>query len=451
MTRPNPHAAELVERIRARRAVVGVIGLGYAGLPLADAFHEAGFPVLGFDSDAEKVRRLREGTSYLGAPAAPMTERLARSERFDATVDMARLEECDAIQICLPTPLGAHNEPELGPVTRAAVAIGSHLRAGQLVVLVSTTYPGTTRDIVLASATRAAEEASHKARFGHECFLAYAPEREDPGRTSHRTASTPKLVGGIDDTSTLVAAELYAAAIEHVIPVRSAEVAEASKLLENIFRSVNVALVNEMKVILTDMGIDVWEVLEAASTKPFGFMPFFPGPGLGGHCIPVDPFYFSWKAKELGHATRFIELAGEVNTSMPGWVVQRLASALNARRIAVNGARVLILGLAYKPDIADTRESPSLDLIGRLQALGASIQYHDPLIPETRGTRRHRVDLTSVPLSREVLEGVDAVLIATHHTAVDYGLVARHAPLVIDTRGVMRPFAQEMGGRLVPA
>lgn len=451
MTGPNPHAAELIERIRARSAVVGVIGLGYAGIPLAEAFHEAGFPLLGFDNDPEKVRLLREGTSYLGAAAAAMTGRLARSERFDATSDMSRLKECDAIQICLPTPLGAHNEPELGHVRRAAVAIGEHLRPGQLVVLVSTTYPGTTRDIVLASAARAAEEASRQARFGRDCFLAYAPEREDPGRTSHRTASTPKLVGGIDDASTQVAAELYSAAIDHVIPVRSAEVAEASKLLENIFRSVNVALVNEMKVILTDMGIDVWEVLDAASTKPFGFMPFFPGPGLGGHCIPVDPFYFSWKAKELGHATRFIELAGEVNTGMPGWVVQRLAGALNDRRKAVNGSWVLILGLAYKPDIADTRESPSLDLIGRLQALGASVDYHDPLIPETHGTRRYRVDLTSVPLSREVVESVDAVLIATHHTAVDYGLIARHAQLVVDTRGVMRPFAALMGTRLVPA
>jgi UDP-N-acetyl-D-glucosamine dehydrogenase len=422
----------LLSKIGSGSATVGIIGLGYVGLPLLHAFHRAGFPVIGFDVDAKKIDALKRGQNYLKHLGEGMVKEMLAGGRFDATADFSRLAECDAIISCVPTPLGKHLEPDLSYVEQTADDIAETLRPGQLVVLESTTYPRTTREIMLP------RFEAKGLKLGTDFFLAYSPEREDPGRKDHNTQTIPKLVGGIDPASGEVAVALYRKAIKQVIPVSSAEVAEAAKLLENIYRSVNIALVNEMKVLLTAMGIDVWEVIRAASTKPFGFQAFYPGPGLGGHCIPIDPFYLTWKAREVGLPTRFIELAGEVNRAMPDFVVQRLALALNERGKPIKNSRVLVLGLAYKPDVDDVRESPSFELIEKLEHLGADVDYHDPHVPQTHKMRRHDLHMQSIELTPDAIKQYDAVLIATHHSKCDWQMVADNAQLIVDTRNALR-------------
>ncbi|MFN4243660.1 MAG: nucleotide sugar dehydrogenase [Tepidisphaerales bacterium] len=425
----------LRQLIDARIARVGIIGLGYVGLPLLSVFHRAGFPVVGFDIDPEKVAMLKAGETYLRHLGPRFVADMLASgpERFDATTDIRRTGECDAVLICVPTPLGPHLEPDLSYVRQTAEQVAETLRPGQLVVLESTTYPRTTREVVLPPMQR------RGLACGRDYFLAYSPEREDPGRREHTTRTIPKLVGGIDDASTAMAAALYRQAIETVIEVESAEIAEAAKLLENIYRAVNIALVNEMKVVLTAMGIDIWKVIAAAATKPFGFQAFYPGPGLGGHCIPIDPFYLTWKAREYGQSTRFIELAGEINHAMPRFVIERLMLALNERGRSVRFSRVLVLGLAYKPDIDDVRESPSFELIERLRELGAEVDYNDPHVPRTHRMRRYGdLGLQSVELTPQTLSGYDAVVVATNHSSYDWQLIADHARLIIDTRNALR-------------
>lgn len=421
----------LEQKIANNTAVVGVIGLGYVGLPLLAAFARAGFPVVGFDVDPRKIEALHRGENYLKHLGADLVQSMRATGKFDATADMRRLGECDVIISCVPTPLGHHREPDLSYIERSADDIAATLRAGQLIVLESSTYPRTTREVMLPRFEK------RGLTCGKDYFLAYSPEREDPGNKSHSTQSIPKLVGGIDPVSGELATALYKKAIAKVIPVSSAEVAEAAKLLENIYRAVNIALVNEMKVVLDAMGIDVWEVIEAAKTKPFGFQAFYPGPGLGGHCIPIDPFYLTWKAREVNLPTRFIELAGEINVQMPQWVVNKVALALNDRGKAVKGSKVLILGLAYKPDVDDVRESPSFELIEHLEKLGAQVDYHDPLVPRTHKMRHHNLQMQSITLTPAALKAYDCVLISTNHSSYDWQMVADNASLVVDTRNAL--------------
>ena len=444
-------ATELRSRIESNTARVGVIGLGYVGLPLAHALHRGGLPVVGFDVDRSKIDAIDTKQNYLKHLGDSMIHDLADSDRFEATDDFSRLGDCDIILIAVPTPLGRHNEPDLSYIRITAEHIGRSLRPGQLIVLESTTYPRTTRDEMLPVIMAHAPEANRHLVCGEDFFVAFSPEREDPGRKDHSTSTIPKLVGGLDPEATSLAAMVYRKGIAQVVEVSSAEVAESAKLLENIFRAVNIAMVNEMKIVLDRMDIDIWEVVRAASTKPFGFMPFYPGPGLGGHCIPIDPFYLTWKAKEVGCSTRFIELAGQVNTSMPEYVVDRVASALNDHAKPVKGSRILVMGLAYKPDVDDTRESPSFELIKILEERGAEVDYSDPHIAETQRVRRHDLRMKSVELTPESVAAYDCVLISTNHSAFDYGLVADHAQLVVDTRDAMRDHHQELGERLVLA
>ena len=422
----------LLEKIENKTAVVGVIGLGYVGLPLLHAFHRAGFPVIGFDIDPNKINALHRGENYLKHLGGSMVSDMKKAGRFDATDNFGRLGEADAVISAVPTPLGKHLEPDLSYVEQTAIDIAKTLRKGQLVVLESTTYPRTTREIMLP------RFEAKGLKCGTDFYLAFSPEREDPGRKDHNTQTIPKLVGGIDAESGRIATALYSKAIAKVIPVSSAEVAESAKLLENIYRAVNIALVNEMKVVLTAMGIDVWEVINAASTKPFGYQAFYPGPGLGGHCIPIDPYYLTWKAREVGKTTRFIELAGEVNHSMPDYVVQRTVLALNDRGKAVHGSRVLVLGLAYKPDVDDVRESPSFELIEKLEELGAKVDYNDPHVAKTHKMRHYDLQMHSVPLTPQSLQSYDCVMIATHHAVYDWQMIADNAKLIVDTRGAMR-------------
>ncbi|MBL8758491.1 MAG: nucleotide sugar dehydrogenase [Phycisphaerae bacterium] len=437
-------------KLKSGDALVGIIGLGYVGLPLAHAFHEGGLPVLGFDIDPSKIECLKKGENYLKHLGAEMTTTLSRSKKFSATTDFARLAECDAVVICVPTPLGKHMEPDLSYIVNSARDIGRTLRAGQLVVLESTTYPGTTREDMLPAMLEARPAGAPALHCGKDFFAAFSPEREDPGRKSHNTRNTPKLVGGLDPASTELATLLYQRAIEHVVTVSSAEVAEAAKVLENTFRCINIALVNELKLILTPMGIDVWEVIEAAATKPFGFMPFYPGPGLGGHCIPIDPFYLTWKAKEVGQPTRFIELAGEINTRMPRYVVDRVGLALNDAGKSLKGAKVMVVGLAYKPNVDDTRETPAAEIIDHLFELGADVSYHDPLVPAFPRMRKHSRDMKSVPLSPETLRAADCVLIVTNHDVVDWRAIATHARLVVDSRNALKGLSG-LGAKIVKA
>jgi len=422
----------LQEKISQRSAVIGVIGLGYVGLPLARAFCLAGFRTIGFDVDQSKIDMLTQGKNYLNHLGDDLVASMNETGRFEAIIDFDRLGEADAILVCVPTPLGDHLEPDLSYVEVTTDSIAKTLRPGQLIVLESTTYPDTTRGIMLPRL-----EASGLV-CGQDFYLAYSPEREDPGRKDHDTQTIPKLVGGIDALSGELAAELYRCAIQQVIPVSSAEVAEAAKLLENIYRAVNIALVNELKRVLTAMNIDIWEVIDAAATKPFGYQPFYPGPGLGGHCIPIDPFYLAWKAHEVGLPTRFIELAGQVNHAMPDYVVGRVVGALNQYEKSVKGSRILVLGLAYKPDVDDVRESPSFELIEKLHQRGALIEYNDPHIPQTHKMRKYDLNMTSVDLTPESLASFDCVLIATHHSSYDWQMIAANAKLIIDTRGAMR-------------
>jgi UDP-N-acetyl-D-glucosamine dehydrogenase len=427
------HRAELLKRIADRSARVGIIGLGYVGLPLALIFEEAGFAVTGFDVDARKPEALRRGESYIRHIGAERVAAAFGRGRIEATTDFDGLPGCDAVIVCVPTPLGRPREPDLSYIRNTADAVASRLRAGQLIVLESTTYPGTTREELLPRFVARGRTP------GVDVFLAFSPEREDPGNRSFHTHNIPKVVGGIDPPSQEVAIALYSAAVAKVVPVSSPEVAEAAKLLENIFRAVNIALANEMKLVLERMGIDVWEVIEAAKTKPFGFMPFYPGPGLGGHCIPLDPFYLTWKAAEHGVWARFIELAGEVNTSMPHYVVDRTARALNRHGKSVKGSRALVLGLSYKADIDDDRESPSFEIIELLRAGGAEVAYCDPYIPVARPGREHDIRLSSVPCTAAEFARHDVILISTAHSDFRDAALYRDARLVVDTRNVMAP------------
>lgn len=428
---PTPHAAALAERLRARTARVGVVGLGYIGLPVAAALVDAGFCVLGVDNDPQRVRELADGRNPLRHLGPDLVRRLLDSGRFEVTSDAERLGEPDAVLLCVPTPLDEHREPDLSAVERTADALAAVARPAQLVVLESTSWPGTTREVLGARLARSG------LALGEELFVAFAPEREDPGRKQPAPCAVPRVVGGLDDVSRELACLLYAQIVERVVPVSSAEVAESSKLLENIYRAVNIAVVNEMKVLFTELGLDVNEIIDAAATKPFGFQVFRPGPGLGGHCIPVDPFYLAHRARQVGVPVPLVELAGAINRDMPGWVVERCVSALRARGVEPRGARVLVIGLAYKPDVDDVRESPSFVLLEQLAARGVDVAYHDPHVPEM-GAVRHASPprLRSTPLSAELLAAVDAVLVATAHSAVDWELVGRHARLIVDTRGV---------------
>ena len=423
---------KVLEKIESKKAIVGVIGLGYVGLPLVREFTQGGMKVLGFDVDKAKIRALAAGKSYIEHIPSAQVRQMQRSGRFEATDEFRRLRRCDCILICVPTPLTKMREPDMSYVQATARSVAATLRKGQLVVLESTTYPGTTSDVVLPIL------AESGLKVGRDFFLGFSPEREDPGRKDYSTKTIPKVVGGHDPASLAVAVACYECAIDTVVPVSSCEVAEAAKILENTYRCVNIALVNELKMLFDRMGVDVWEVIRAASTKPFGFTPFFPGPGLGGHCIPIDPFYLSWKARQYGMATRFIELAGEVNVGMPAWVVHKLMYALNWRRKALKGARILVLGLAYKKDIDDVRESPSLELIHLLEYRGAKVDYNDPHVPRTHKMREYDLKMTSRKLSARMLGGYDAVIISTDHSSYDYRFIVRNAQLVIDTRNATK-------------
>lgn len=426
--------SRLQARLRDRSARVGIIGLGYVGLPLACLFAEKGFATTGFDIDESKVTALNAGRSYIKHIPAKRIARLRKSGVFSASADFDGLRDMDAIIICVPTPLTRHREPDLQFILKTGEEILPRLRAGQLVVLESSTYPGTTRDEL-----KPILEGSGL-KSGRDFFLAYSPEREDPGNANFGTNDIPKVVGGDGAEALALAVALYDQVVVKTVPVTSPEAAETVKLTENIFRAVNIALVNELKVICAAMGIDVWEVIDAAKTKPFGFMPFYPGPGLGGHCIPIDPFYLTWKAREFGINTRFIELAGEINTAMPRYVVARLAEELSARRgKAMKGAKILMIGLAYKKNVDDMRESPALTLIELMEQAGAKVAYHDPFIKAVKPSREH-ANLTgrkSVTLTPKSLSSADAVLIVTDHDDVDYAMIGRHAGLVLDTRNAM--------------
>jgi UDP-N-acetyl-D-glucosamine dehydrogenase len=419
--------------IREKSALVGVIGLGYVGLPLVNAFHSAGFRTIGYDVDRRKVDALNAGRSYIGHLDSGIVSTWRKSKRFEATADMARLGEADALLICVPTPLNESRDPDLVFVERTARAIATALRRGQLVILESTTYPTTTRDVVLPILQNSGLSV------GKDYFLAYSPEREDPGNADYTAAGIPKVVGGFDQTSLHLAQQLYAQAIVKVIPVSSLEIAEACKILENTYRAVNIALVNELKMLYDQMGVDVWEVIDAARTKPFGFQAFYPGPGLGGHCIPIDPFYLTWLARKQGMTTRFIELAGEVNARMPQYVIARLAEFLNDVGKPVKGSRICLLGMAYKKDIDDPRESPSFVLLELLLARGAVVTYNDPHVPRLPEMRRHRVpEIQSTPLDAPFLASQDCVVIATDHSAYDYDFIVKHANMVLDTRNATK-------------
>ncbi len=430
---PSEPAQHLIDRIRDRSAVIGVIGLGYVGIPLALAALRKGFRVVGFDIDERRVGEINAGREAIKhIPMDAIVTGVAEG-RFAATADFMRLAEPDALLICVPTPLSRHREPDLSYVRKTTETIAGHLRPGQLIVLESTTYPGTTDELM-----RPILEATGL-KSGTDFFLAYSPEREDPGNGEFGTADIPKVVGGDGPDALAITEALYAALVVRTVPVSSTATAEAVKLTENIFRAVNIALVNELKQVYAAMGIDVWEVIEAAKTKPFGYMPFYPGPGLGGHCIPIDPFYLTWKAREFDIATRFIELAGEINTQMPHRVVDRLAELLDRERgRPFSGATILVLGLAYKKNVEDMRESPALKLIELIEARGARADFHDPHIPAIRPSRKHGglTARASVALMAETVAVYDAVLIATDHDEVDYALVAAHAKLIVDTRNV---------------
>ncbi len=423
---------ELLDKIESLRAHVGVIGLGYVGLPLVREFAAKGFRVTGFDIDPRKVDQLNKGESYIKHIPSSLIKRLRSDCRFEATTEYGRLSEVDCILICVPTPLDRMREPDLSYVEKSVESIARTLRKGQLVILESTTYPGTTEEVVKPILEKTG------LKCGVDFFLAYSPEREDPGNPDFGTGTIPKVVGGVDEESGRLAAALYSKIVTRVVTVSSTRVAESTKMLENIYRCINIALVNELKVLFDKMEIDVWEVIEAARTKPFGFQAFYPGPGLGGHCIPIDPFYLSWKAREYETPTRFIELAGEINTSMPDYVVWKLADALNTQGKALKGAKVLVLGAAYKKDVDDHRESPSIIIIEKLDAKGALVNYNDPHIPRFVKQRQHAIDLESLPLTEEILASQDAVLIATDHTAYDYDWIVRHSQLVLDTRNATR-------------
>lgn len=429
-----PNAArEAIKNFLSLEARVGVIGLGYAGLPLACCFAESGFKTVGFDIDSTKIERLQNGRSYIASISSQRLSSLVTKQLLLPTTDFDGLSACDAAIICVPTPLGEGRTPDLTHVVNTATEVSRRLRPGQLVVLESTTYPGTTDEVVLPLLERGG------LRVGTDFFLAFSPEREDPGNEKYTLRTVPKVVGGVTEACLKVAQTAYGRIVERVVTVSSARVAEAVKLLENIYRCVNVALVNELKVLFQHMDIDVWEVIDTASTKPFGFSPFYPGPGLGGHCIPIDPFYLAWKARQYDFTTRFIELAGEINQAMPAYVVSRTMDALNEQGKTLKGAEILLVGVAYKRNVDDVRESPALAIIKLLESRGARVQYHDPCVPVLR-SRHLKTEMRSVPLNPEVLRTADAVIIVTDHQNVDYRAILAQGRLVIDTRNATAPY-----------
>lgn len=422
---------ELVRKLNERSAIIGILGLGYVGLPLMRRFSEVGYRVLGFDIDRNKVEALNKGKSYIGhIPDAAIAE--ARSRGFEATCDFARSAEADALIICVPTPLNPYREPDLSFVIGTIESVAPYLRKGQIVSLESTTYPGTT-DEELKPRIEA-----RGLRVGEDAFLVFSPEREDPANPNFTTRTIPKVCGGVTPACLEVGLALYGQVIDRVVPVSSARAAEMTKLLENIHRAVNIGLVNELKMLCDRMGLDIHEIIRAAATKPFGFVPYYPGPGLGGHCIPIDPFYLTWKARQYGFHTRFIELAGEINSGMPHWVVHKVMDALNERGKALKGANILVLGLAYKKNVDDTRESPSVEIMELLQEKGARLDYSDPYVPVFPRLRKAWFDLRSVELTPETIRQYDCIIIATNHDAFDYALLQKHAQLIVDTRGVYR-------------
>jgi len=432
----------LREILSSRKATIGVIGLGYVGLPLALAAHRAGFSVVGFDIDRHKVEHINNGGSPMHTLAPERVAEACARGNFRASHDFSEIAKVHALAICVPTPLSRHREPDLTFIEKTGEAIAPHLKRGQLIVLESTTYPGTTQDVLRPILEKSGLKA------GRDFFLAYSPEREDPGNPDFETSTIPRVVGGDDPATAELAATLYGQIVNKVVPVASCATAEAVKLTENIFRAVNIALVNELKQIYGRMGINVWDVIDAAKTKPFGFMPFYPGPGLGGHCIPIDPFYLTWKAREYNVPTRFIELAGEVNANAPRAVIETLIEALSKRqRKSLCGARVLLLGMAYKKNVDDMRESPSLTILEMLEARGAHVEYYDPHIPVIPMTREHAplAGRTSVDWDRDMISSFDAALICTDHDAVDYCALGEWVPLVVDTRNAMRHVATRGG------
>lgn len=443
------HHGEFINRMASKEAVIGVVGLGYVGLPLIIGYEALGYKVLGFDIDKAKTRDLGAGKSYIGhiedARIAAMNER----GRFEATTDFSRIDEADTLLLCVPTPLSRHREPDMSYVTGTATQIAPFLRPGQLIVLESTTWPGTTRELLAPLL-----EKGSGLKADEQIYIAYSPEREDPGNMRFDTTTMPKVVGARSPEGLAMVTALYKPLCPHVVEVSSPETAEAVKLTENIFRSVNIALVNELKTIFMDMDIDIWEVIDAAKTKPFGFMPFYPGPGLGGHCIPIDPFYLTWKAHEYGHHTRFIELAGEINKKMPNHVIIRLAVALSKyQQKALSGAKILLVGLAYKPDVDDMRESPTFDLMDILARHEAAFDYYDPFIPVIRPTREHAAytGMKSISWEPEKLAGYDAVLIATDHSEIDWHELATHARLIVDTRNACAGLPANLQKKVVKA
>lgn len=426
----------LKSRIESRTARVGIIGLGYVGLPLALLYSEQKFPVTGFDIDKNKVETLNKGGSYIFRILADEIQS-ARGRGFGATSDFTRIGQMDAVIICVPTPLNEYHEPDLSYIVKTAESIAPHLKEGQLIILESTTYPGTTEDVLVPLLEKSGMKAARgESEAKGEFFVAFSPEREDPGNDTVLRRDIPKVVGGLNKDASALAGALYNTIFNHVVPVSTPAVAEMTKLLENIYRCVNIALVNELKLLCLRMGVDIWEVIEAAKTKPFGFQAFYPGPGLGGHCIPIDPFYLSWKAREYDFCTKFIELAGEVNISMPYHVVNSISSALNRFSKSLNGAKVLVLGIAYKKDIDDLRESPSLTIIELLQKEGAKVSYNDPFFPFVGRGRKYNLQLSNTPL--ENLDQYDCVVIVTDHSGYDYERVVHESQLVVDTRNATR-------------
>ena len=434
---------KLTEMIEDRTAKVGIIGLGYVGLPLAIHFGKSGFPVVGFDLDIKKIEKLLKGESYIRHVSIEPINEMIKAGRFDVTSDFSRLKEVDCILICVPTPLTDKMEPDLTYLVETTETIARHFRAGQLIVLESTTYPGTTEEMILP---RLEKEG---VKCGSDFFLAYSPEREDPGNEKFSASNTPKVVGGVTPSCLGVAQALYGS-ITHVVSVSSTRAAEFTKILENTFRSVNIALVNELKVLAHKMGIDIFEVINAAATKPFGYTPFYPGPGLGGHCIPIDPFYLSWKAREYDFSTRFIHLAGEINVCMPYYVIEKTVEALNRNKKSMNGSRILVLGVAYKRNVDDDRESPGYAIMKLLLEKGADVIYNDPWIPRLRPTRKYDFKMESTPLTPETLAGADAVIIITDHSNYDFAEIVRYSRLVIDTRNATKSIV-DAGEKIVMA
>jgi UDP-N-acetyl-D-glucosamine dehydrogenase len=426
---------KLLEKIDQRNYTVGIVGLGYVGLPLMWTFHENEMPVIGYDIDKEKVKCIESGKPYIKHLGEEMMQALSQSDRCDATTDFSRIREADALMLCVPTPLDEHREPDMQYVEKTCLTVGEHLRKGQLVILESTTYPGTTEELIIPIL-----ESKSGLTAGEDFYVAYSPEREDPGNANFNTAKIPKVVGGHSEDALKLACAVYDTSITKTVPVSDTKTAEAVKITENVFRAVNIALVNELKVVYSDMGIDVHEVLDAADTKPFGFMKFVPGPGLGGHCIPIDPFYLTWKAREYSQHTRFIELAGEINTAMPQYVIDQTLKALNAHKKALNGSKILVLGLAYKPDVDDMRESPTFKIMDLIKNYGAEVSYYDPYIPKVKPTREHAgwTGVRSVEWNKNTISAFDAVIISTDHSDINYQQLADWNNCIIDTRNALK-------------